>query len=108
MRPPASLRRRPRHESPPARPPRIQSRPRMPAAEKTTTQRGAPPVWFLRLVERKRAKRVLTLFAGLLLLVAIIGVSGARFAREDVGHVGVVRNGGPFDSRKVRQILAPR
>jgi regulator of protease activity HflC (stomatin/prohibitin superfamily) len=79
----------------------------MPAAEKTTTQRGAPPVWFLRLVERKRAKRVLTLFAGLLLLVAIIGVSGARFAREDVGHVGVVRNGGPFDSRKVRQILAP-
>jgi regulator of protease activity HflC (stomatin/prohibitin superfamily) len=66
-----------------------------------------PPAWFLRLVERKRAKRAVTLLAGLLLLVAIVGVSGARFAREDVGHVGVVRNGGPFDSRNVRQYLRP-
>jgi regulator of protease activity HflC (stomatin/prohibitin superfamily) len=79
----------------------------MPAVEQPPPQRGTPPAWFLRLVERKRAKNVLTLVAGLLLLVAIIGVSGARFAREDVGHVGVVRNGGPFDSRNVRQILSP-
>jgi len=79
----------------------------MPAAERPPSQRGAPPVWFLRLVERKRAKSVLGLIAGLLVLVAIIAVSGARFTREDVGHVGVVRNGGPFDSRQVRQILAP-
>jgi regulator of protease activity HflC (stomatin/prohibitin superfamily) len=79
----------------------------MPAAERTQAPRGTPPAWFLRLVERKRAKRGLTLFAGLLVIAAIIGVSGVRFAREDVGHVGVVRNGGPFDSRNVRQYLAP-
>src|ERR1700750_1529685 len=97
-----SLRRRPRHESPNARMPRVQSRPRMPAAERPASKPGTPPAWFLRVIERKRAKNVLTLVAGVLLIVAIIGVSGARFAREDVGHVGVVRNGGPFDSRQVR------
>jgi regulator of protease activity HflC (stomatin/prohibitin superfamily) len=34
-------------------------------------------------------------------------VSGARVEREDIGHVGVVRNGGPFDNRSIRQILMP-
>src|SRR2546423_10953194 len=106
---PPSLGRRPRHAQPrqPRSRPRVPSRARLPAARRTTSPRGAPPPWFLRLVERKRAKRTLTFLAGLLLIVAIVAVSGARFAREDVGHVGVVRNGGPFDSRNVRQYLAP-
>ncbi|MFL5827966.1 MAG: SPFH domain-containing protein [Thermoleophilaceae bacterium] len=105
---PSAAERRPRHESPRARPPRVASRPRLRAPKRDSDRpRGAPPAWFLRLVEKKRAKRIITFLAGLLLVVAIVGVSGARFARQDVGHVGVVRNGGPFDSRKVRQILAP-
>jgi regulator of protease activity HflC (stomatin/prohibitin superfamily) len=79
----------------------------MPAAQRALSERSEPPRWFLRLIDKKRAKSGVTLVAGVLLLAAIIGVSGARFAREDVGHVGVVRNGGPFDSRNVRQILSP-
>jgi regulator of protease activity HflC (stomatin/prohibitin superfamily) len=27
--------------------------------------------------------------------------------RQDIGHVGVVRNGGPFDNRSIRQVLEP-
>jgi hypothetical protein len=42
--------------------------------------------------------------AGIALLVFI---SGARIERMDVGHVGVVRNGGPFEGRSVRQVLGP-
>jgi regulator of protease activity HflC (stomatin/prohibitin superfamily) len=41
---------------------------------------------------------------GVLLVVA---VSGARIVRQDVGHVGVVRNGGPLDNRGIRQIIQP-
>jgi regulator of protease activity HflC (stomatin/prohibitin superfamily) len=42
--------------------------------------------------------------AGISLLAFI---SGARIERMDIGHVGVVRNGGPFDGRSIRQILLP-
>jgi regulator of protease activity HflC (stomatin/prohibitin superfamily) len=58
-------------------------------------------------VARRRARGILMFVAGLTVVAAIVGVSGARFAREDVGHVGVVRNGGPFDSRNVREYLTP-
>jgi regulator of protease activity HflC (stomatin/prohibitin superfamily) len=40
-------------------------------------------------------------------LLLLLFVSGARVVRQDVGHVGVVRNGGPFDNRSIRQILMP-
>jgi regulator of protease activity HflC (stomatin/prohibitin superfamily) len=33
--------------------------------------------------------------------------AGARLLRQDIGHVGVVRNGGPFNNRAIRQILLP-
>jgi regulator of protease activity HflC (stomatin/prohibitin superfamily) len=42
--------------------------------------------------------------AGVLLLIFI---SGARVVRQDVGHVGVVRNGGPLDNRAIRLLLRP-
>jgi hypothetical protein len=42
--------------------------------------------------------------AGISLLAFI---SGARIERMDVGHVGVVRNGGPFEGRSIRQVLLP-
>ncbi len=40
-------------------------------------------------------------------LVLVVAVSGARVARQDVGYVAVVRNGGPLDVRTVRQVLLP-
>jgi SPFH domain / Band 7 family len=40
-------------------------------------------------------------------LVSIVGISGVRVARQPPGYVGVVRNGGPFDDRAIRQILLP-
>jgi regulator of protease activity HflC (stomatin/prohibitin superfamily) len=40
-------------------------------------------------------------------LACVVLVTGARVSRQDAGHVGVVRNGGPVDDRKIRQILMP-
>ena len=40
-------------------------------------------------------------------LVLVVMLTGITVARQDVGHVGVVRNGGPLDRRNIRQILLP-
>jgi hypothetical protein len=37
----------------------------------------------------------------------IVALAGARVARQDLGYVGVVRNGGPLDTRTIRQVLLP-
>jgi regulator of protease activity HflC (stomatin/prohibitin superfamily) len=42
-----------------------------------------------------------------LAIVSTVLVSGARVERQDSGHVGVVRNGGALDNRRIRQILMP-
>jgi regulator of protease activity HflC (stomatin/prohibitin superfamily) len=52
-----------------------------------------------------RVAAVLTI--GLLVAASAVLISGARLSRQDAGHVGVVRNGGPLDSRSIRQILMP-
>jgi regulator of protease activity HflC (stomatin/prohibitin superfamily) len=69
--------------------------------------RGAPPPWARKLFAVKAARRLITLLAGIAGLLLILAVSGARVVRQDVGHVGVVRNGGPLDNRAVRQIVMP-
>jgi regulator of protease activity HflC (stomatin/prohibitin superfamily) len=57
---------------------------------------------------RSRRSRSLALAAVALAgVVLAVGVTGARFATMDVGSVGVVRNGGPFDDRGIRQVLLP-
>jgi regulator of protease activity HflC (stomatin/prohibitin superfamily) len=57
---------------------------------------------------RSRAwRRTLTLCLALAAVGLVVGVSGARVARENIGYVGVVRNGGPFDTRDIRQVLLP-
>jgi regulator of protease activity HflC (stomatin/prohibitin superfamily) len=57
---------------------------------------------------RKRgAKRAFGLLAAVVGLALIVAAAGARVAREDVGYVGVVRNGGPLDARTIRQVLLP-
>src|SRR5207249_5912089 len=48
-----------------------------------------------------------TFLAAVIGLGLIVAVSGVRVASEDIGTVGVVRNGGPLDNRSVRQVLMP-
>jgi regulator of protease activity HflC (stomatin/prohibitin superfamily) len=69
--------------------------------------RGGPPPWALRLMRKGGSRRLATLVAALIGVGLIIGMSGVRVDREGVGYVGVVRNGGPLDTRTIRQILMP-
>lgn len=39
------------------------------------------------------------------ILAAIIAATGITYAKTDGGHVAVVRNGGPFDNNKIRDVL---
>ncbi|MFL5896333.1 MAG: SPFH domain-containing protein [Thermoleophilaceae bacterium] len=59
------------------------------------------------LVRNPAGKRALTLAGAAIVVLLIVAVSGARVVRQDIGHVGVVHNGGPFDKRNIRQIVAP-
>src|SRR4051794_5368458 len=57
---------------------------------------------------RPRLARAAAMFTIAMLVVAgAVLVSGARLSRQDAGHVGIVRNGGPLDDRGIRQILMP-
>jgi regulator of protease activity HflC (stomatin/prohibitin superfamily) len=58
-------------------------------------------------MRRPGARRAGTLVIAVTALMLVVGISGARFARENVGYVGVVRNGGPVDTRTIRQVLMP-
>jgi hypothetical protein len=58
-------------------------------------------------MSRQRSLRVAAGLVTLMALGIIFLVSGITVARQDVGHVGVVRNGGPLDKRDIRQILLP-
>ena len=69
--------------------------------------RGGPPRWALRGIRSRRTRRGVTLVLALVGLALIVAVSGARFARQPIGYVGVVRNGGPLDTRTVREVLMP-
>jgi len=71
-----------------------------------TSRRHAPP-WLLRWLPRNAARRVaLALIAGLVVTAGAL-VAGVRADRQDAGHVGVVRNGGLLDNRRIRQVLMP-
>jgi regulator of protease activity HflC (stomatin/prohibitin superfamily) len=58
-------------------------------------------------MRRRSVRRGGMLLLALIGLALLVGVSGARFARQNVGYVGVVRNGGPIDTRTIRQVLLP-
>jgi regulator of protease activity HflC (stomatin/prohibitin superfamily) len=53
------------------------------------------------------ARRTATGVLAVMGILLLIGVSGLKFVRQPLGYVGVVRNGGPLDDRKVRQVLLP-
>jgi len=59
------------------------------------------------MMRRRSLRRVVTFGLAVIGLALIVGISGVRVAREDIGHVGVVRNGGPIDTRTIRQVLMP-
>ena len=58
-------------------------------------------------MRRRSVRRGGTLLLALIGIALLVGVSGARFARQNVGYVGVIRNGGPVDTRTIRQVLLP-
>jgi hypothetical protein len=53
------------------------------------------------------ARRTATGVLAVIGLLLLVGVSGLKFVRQPLGYVGVVRNGGPLDDRRVRQVLLP-
>ena len=69
--------------------------------------RSAAPLWFRELLTRRAGRTLMTFLAAVAGLAMIVAVSGVRVASQQVGTVGVVRNGGPFDNRAIRQVLLP-
>jgi hypothetical protein len=60
-----------------------------------------------RVLATQRARREFSLLAGIVGLLLILAVSGARVVRQDIGHVGVVRNGAPWSNRAIHMIVEP-
>ena len=58
-------------------------------------------------MRKRRVRRAWTFVFALVGLALVVAVSGARVARQEIGYVGVVRNGGPIDTRTLRQVLLP-
>jgi regulator of protease activity HflC (stomatin/prohibitin superfamily) len=56
---------------------------------------------------RGRALGIAATLLAAMIVVLAVATTGATVSRQDVGHVGVVRNGGPLDRRNIRQILLP-
>ena len=59
---------------------------------------------------RRRNPRRTTTIVGVVLVLVVAFISllvwqGESFASTDGGHVAIVRNGGPFDNTKIRQVL---
>lgn len=63
--------------------------------------------WPYRRLSARAGRSAALATIALLSLAILLLVSGAKLARQDAGHVGVVRNGGPLDNRQIRQILMP-
>ena len=66
-----------------------------------------PRPWPYRRMRPRRARKAAMVTISLLVTACAVLVSGARVSRQDAGHVGIVRNGGPLDDRGIRQILMP-
>jgi regulator of protease activity HflC (stomatin/prohibitin superfamily) len=75
--------------------------------EPLSRKRSDPPAWALRGMRSRPLRRAVTFVLALVGITLVVAVSGARVANQDVGYVGVVRNGGPFDTRDIRQVLLP-
>ncbi|HWI72769.1 MAG TPA: SPFH domain-containing protein, partial [Baekduia sp.] len=78
-----------------------------PPADWTNEPARRRPPWLLRRLPRRAARVTALALIGALVVTAASLVAGVRVARQDAGHVGVVRNGGPLDDRRIRQVLMP-
>jgi SPFH domain/Band 7 family protein len=79
----------------------LQPRPLLPA------RRRDPRPWPYRRMSPRPARVAAVLTIMLFVVAGAVLVSGARLSRQDAGHVGIVRNGGPLDNRAIRQVLMP-
>jgi hypothetical protein len=77
------------------------------SATRAAERQADPRPWPLSRMSQVAARRAAAMALALMGVLALLGVSGIKFARQPPGYVGVVRNGGPLDNRKVRQILLP-
>jgi regulator of protease activity HflC (stomatin/prohibitin superfamily) len=66
-----------------------------------------PRPWPYRHLRPRWARGAALVTIALLGVASAVLIAGVRLAREDSGHVGVVRNGGPWNNRRIRQILKP-
>jgi regulator of protease activity HflC (stomatin/prohibitin superfamily) len=66
-----------------------------------------PRPWPYRHLRPRWARGAALLTILLMAAASAVLIAGVRLAREDSGHVGVVRNGGPWNNRRIRQILQP-
>jgi regulator of protease activity HflC (stomatin/prohibitin superfamily) len=66
-----------------------------------------PRPWPYRRMGPRPARAAAMFTIAMLVIAGAVLVSGARLSRQDAGHVGIVRNGGPLDDRGIRQILMP-
>jgi regulator of protease activity HflC (stomatin/prohibitin superfamily) len=80
---------------------------RPPGNDGPRLERRDPRPWPFRAMHRGRALGIGATLLSLMIVALAIGVTGVTVSRQDVGHVGVVRNGGPLDRRNIRQILLP-
>jgi regulator of protease activity HflC (stomatin/prohibitin superfamily) len=58
-------------------------------------------------MSEQKARRFATATLAVMAVLMLVAISAVKFARQPLGYVGVVRNGGPLDNRGVRQILEP-
>jgi regulator of protease activity HflC (stomatin/prohibitin superfamily) len=71
------------------------------AAPASPRKQGATPL------SKPGVRRLVAVGLALAGISLLAFISGARIERMDIGHVGVVRNGGPFEGRSIRQVLMP-
>ena len=83
------------------------SRPKPPPRRADARLRPDPRPWPFNRMAPQTSRRVATGLLALMGLLLLVAISGVKFVRQPLGYVGVVRNGGPLDDRKVRQILLP-
>src|SRR5919108_514882 len=80
---------------------------RSPGRPSRPRARRDPRPWPYRRLSPQGGRTAAIATIALLVGTILILVTGAKLARQDAGHVGVVRNGGPLDNRQIRQILMP-
>jgi regulator of protease activity HflC (stomatin/prohibitin superfamily) len=77
------------------------------ATSQRRERRRDPRPWPYRRLPHRHARVAGLLTIAVLAAACAVLITGVTVARQDAGHIGVVRNGGPLDDRKIRQILTP-